>query len=42
LAARDFHPMDFFKWFPLRHFWFLHLHAFPSAIGVWSTKCPQI
>src|SRR5260370_37737163 len=33
LARRDFHPLDFFKWFPLRHFWFLHLHAFPSAIG---------
>src|SRR5882724_11809576 len=32
LAGRDLHPLDFSKWFPLRHFWFLHLHAFPSAI----------
>src|SRR6266566_978231 len=34
LTGRDLHPLDFFKWFPLRHFWFLHFHAFPSAIGV--------
>ena len=37
LAVRDSHPLDFFKWFPLLHFWFLHFHAFPSAIGV----CPR-
>jgi hypothetical protein len=27
------HPLDFNKWFPLLHCWFLHFHAFPSAIG---------
>src|SRR5258707_9084812 len=41
LTGRDFHPLDFFKWFPLRHFWFLHLHAFPSAIGVLSMRILQ-
>jgi hypothetical protein len=34
LAGRDFHPLDFFKWFPLLHLRFLHFHAFPSAMGV--------
>src|SRR6266446_1735384 len=38
LTGRDFHPLDFFKWFPLLHFWFLHFHAFPSAIGVDSAQ----
>src|SRR5260370_28635615 len=41
LARRDFHPLDFFKWFPLRHFWFLHLHAFPSAIGACPSRCKR-
>src|ERR1700730_9488795 len=31
LAGRDSHPLDFIKWFPLFHCWFLHFHAFPSA-----------
>src|SRR6266550_2297357 len=31
LAARDSHPLDFIKWFPLIHCWFLHFHAYPSA-----------
>src|SRR5271163_4305284 len=31
LAARDSHPLDFIKWFPLLHCWFLHFHAYPSA-----------
>ena len=31
LAVRDLHPLDFIKWFPLLHYWFLHFHAFPSA-----------
>jgi hypothetical protein len=30
LAARDSHPLDFIKWFPLLHYW-LHFHAYPSA-----------
>jgi hypothetical protein len=32
LAGRDSHPLDFIKWFPLLHYWFLHFHAYPSAI----------
>ena len=32
LAGRDSHPLDFIKWFPLLHSWFLHFHAYPSAI----------
>src|SRR6267143_3787613 len=31
LTGRDFHPLDFIKWFPLLHYWFLHFHAYPSA-----------
>src|SRR5260370_41119768 len=31
LAGRDSHPLDFIKWFPLLHYWFLHFHAYPSA-----------
>src|SRR6516164_10254944 len=31
LAGRDSHPLDFIKWFPLLHNWFLHFHAYPSA-----------
>src|SRR6266852_6861277 len=31
LTGRDFHPLDFIKWFPLLHYWFLHSHAYPSA-----------
>jgi hypothetical protein len=31
LAVRDSHPLDFIKWFPLLHCWFLHFHASPSA-----------
>ena len=38
LTGRDLHPLDFSKWFPLLHCWFLHFHAFPSAIGV-SPRC---
>jgi hypothetical protein len=34
LTGRDLHPLDFSKWFPLFHCWFLHFHAFPSAIRV--------
>ena len=30
LAGRDLHPLDFGKWFPLLHCWFLHFHAFPA------------
>jgi hypothetical protein len=32
LAGRDSHPLDFIKWFPLLHYWFLHFHVYPSAI----------
>jgi hypothetical protein len=28
------HPLDFIKRFPLLHFWFPHLHTFPSAIAL--------
>jgi len=31
LAARDSHPLDFIKWFPLLHYWLLRFHAYPSA-----------
>src|SRR5215813_5944552 len=31
LTGRDLHPLDFIRWFPLLHFWFLHFHAYPSA-----------
>src|SRR6201981_3202617 len=32
LAGRDLHPLDFGKWFPLLHCWFLHFHAFPARL----------
>src|SRR2546430_108657 len=31
LTGRGSHPLDFIKWFPLLHCWFLHFHAYPSA-----------
>ena len=31
LTGRDLHPLDFIKWFPLLHSWFLRFHACPSA-----------
>src|SRR5882762_179522 len=31
LTGRGSHPLDFIKWFPLLHCWFLHFHASPSA-----------
>jgi hypothetical protein len=38
LAGRDSHPLDFIKWFPLLHYWFLHFHAYPSAICRYLTS----
>ncbi|PYU78031.1 MAG: hypothetical protein DMG50_28970 [Acidobacteria bacterium] len=31
MTGRGSHPLDFIKWFPLLHCWFLHFHAYPSA-----------
>jgi hypothetical protein len=42
LTGRDLHPLDFSKWFPLLHCWFLQFHAFRSATGATSSTISQV